>query len=251
MIRYYCSGFDINNAFGHGLGDNFKNELKETKSIVYIPGGPEKVEKSKNKYVPLFTEHFNNVGIKFDENILITPDIDSIEAQKLVKNADFVMLMGGDPFKQKEMCESLGLLSVLKEYDGVMLGFSAGAMLMSKYIIITPCSEEYPDFHIEEGLNLDNLSIYPHNNTVDEIYPDELVSGDEIYKKTDLIEVAQQYGDYYLIQDHTEDGQTFDISLIKSTNGNIEFYTENNGKIWIANSDEVKLSIPELNKRIK
>ena len=21
MTRYYCSGFDINNAFGHGLGD--------------------------------------------------------------------------------------------------------------------------------------------------------------------------------------------------------------------------------------
>ena len=31
MIRYYCSGFDINNAFGHGLGDMFKTELKDTK----------------------------------------------------------------------------------------------------------------------------------------------------------------------------------------------------------------------------
>ena len=223
--------------------------LKETKSIVYIPGGPDKVEKSKNKYVPLFTEHFNSVGIKFDENILITPDMDSIEARKLVKNADFVMLMGGDPFKQKEMCEKLGLLEVLKNYNGIMLGFSAGAMLMSKYIIITPCSEEYPDFHIEEGLNLDDLSIYPHNNTSDEIYPDELVSGDEIYKKEDLIEVAKKYGDFYLLQDH--DNGVTDVSIIKSINGNIEYYTENNGKIWIANSDEVKLYIPELNKRIK
>lgn len=249
MYRYYCSGFDINNAFGHGLGEMIKTELENTNSIVYIPGGPEKIEKSKNKYVPLFTEHFNSAGIKFDENILITPDMDSIEAQKLVKNADFVMLMGGDPFKQKEMCESLGLLSVLKEYDGVMLGFSAGAMLMSKYIIITPCSEEYPDFHIEEGLNLDNLSIYPHNNTSDEIYPDELVSGDEIYKKADLIEVAKKYGDFYLLQDH--DNGVTDVSLIKSTNGNIEFYTENNGKIWIANNEEVKLFVPELNERIK
>ena len=30
MIRYYCSGFDINNAFGHGLGDMFKKELINT-----------------------------------------------------------------------------------------------------------------------------------------------------------------------------------------------------------------------------
>ena len=33
MTRYYCSGFDINNAFGHGLGDMFLSELKDTKSI--------------------------------------------------------------------------------------------------------------------------------------------------------------------------------------------------------------------------
>ena len=34
MTRYYCSGFDINNAFGHGLGDMFLNELKNTGYIL-------------------------------------------------------------------------------------------------------------------------------------------------------------------------------------------------------------------------
>ena len=83
------------------------------------------------------------------------------------------MLMGGCPFKQKQLCEKLGIIDELKKYDGVMMGFSAGAMLMSKYIIITPCSEEYPDFRIEPGLDLDGISIYPHNNTADTEYPDE------------------------------------------------------------------------------
>ncbi len=54
MIRYYCSGFDINNAFGHGLGDMFKLELKNTKRIVYIPGGADKMQKVREKYVPAF-----------------------------------------------------------------------------------------------------------------------------------------------------------------------------------------------------
>lgn len=49
MIRYYCSAFNTNNAFGHGLGDMFKAELKNTKSIVYIPGNPDKIEKIKKK----------------------------------------------------------------------------------------------------------------------------------------------------------------------------------------------------------
>lgn len=235
MFRYYCSGFDINDAFGHGLGDMFKTELRDTKSIVYIPGNPEKIEKAKDTYIPIFTNHFKNVGIAFEQVNLITPDLESEKAKEMIQNADFIMLMGGDPFKQKEMCESLGILEELKNYKGVMLGFSAGAMLMSKYIIIAPCSEEYPDFHIERGLNLDDISIYLHNNTSFESYPDTLVVGEEIYKKEDLVEVANEYGKFYLLQD---DGR--DISIIKSVNGNVEFYTEDNGKIWEV-SDNVHL----------
>ena len=242
MIRYYCSGFDINNAFGHGLGEMFLNELKDTKSIVYIPGSPEKIQKAKEKYVPAFTEHFKNVGIQFDSSIIITPEMNNDEAQKAVKEASFIMLMGGDPFKQKEMCEKLGLLEELKKYDGVMLGFSAGAMLMSNHIIITPCSEEYPEFHIEEGLNLDGISIYPHNNTNQEEYPNTLAVGDETYQKEDLIKVANEYGEYYLLQDYLrEDGHT-DVSIIKSTNGSLEFYIENDGRVWLVKSGAINLT---------
>lgn len=242
MVRYYCSGYDINNAFGHGLGTMFLNELKNTKNIVYIPGGADKMQKVREKYVPAFNQHFKNAGIQFDNSIIIDPEMSQVEAQNAVREASFIMLMGGDPFKQKELCKKLGLLEELKKYDGVMLGFSAGAMLMSKYIIITPCSEEYPEFHIEEGLNLDGFSIYPHNNTNKEEYPDTLVVGDETYKKEDLIKVANQYGEYYLLQDYLrEDGLT-DVSLVKSTNGNLEFYTENDGKIWVAKKDGIIIS---------
>lgn len=240
MFRYYCSGFDVNNAFGQGLGEMFKSELKDAKSIVYIPGSPEKIEKAKTKYIPAFTQHFKNVGIEFEQVNLITPELSKAEAKEMISEASFIMLMGGNPFKQRDLCKQLDILSDLKQFSGVMLGFSAGAMLMSKHIIITPCSEEYPDFHIEEGLNLDNLSIYPHNNTSSEEYPEELVAGDEVYKKQDLIEVANEYGKFYLLQDNLrEDGLT-DVSIIKSTDGVVEFYYENDGKIWEV-SDDVRL----------
>ena len=49
MIRYYCSGFDTNNVFGHGLGEMFKTELIDTKSILFIPGDISKLNKAKNK----------------------------------------------------------------------------------------------------------------------------------------------------------------------------------------------------------
>ena len=247
MIRYYCSGYDINNAFGHGLGDMFKRELTSTKSIVYIPSEPEKIEKTKSKYIPAFTEHFKNVGIVFSEVNIITPDLTKDAAKEMIKNANFILLMGGNPFHQKEFCEQLDILEDLKKYDGIMMGFSAGAMLMSKYIIVTPCSEEYPDFHIEKGLNLDELSIYPHNNTEEEIYPDKLVFNDEVYCKEDLIKVANEYGKFYLLQDYQREDGLFDISIIKSTGKNIEYYIENNGKIWEVSAD-VNLIFSNLSK---
>ena len=237
MTRYYCSGFDLDNFFGHGLGDMIKAELKDTKSIVYIPGGAEKVEKARAKHIPNFTKHFKDSGVEFESVNVITPELSSAEAKEMIKNANFVLLMGGDPFKQRELCESVGIMDDLIQFNGIMLGFSAGAMLMSKFIIITPCSEEFPDFHIEPGLNLDGISIYPHNNTSDTEYPDELVSGDEVYKKTDLLQVAKEYGKFYLLQDNLRDDGLSDVSYIKSSGGKIECYTENAGKIWLVDTD--------------
>ncbi|MBR4085338.1 MAG: Type 1 glutamine amidotransferase-like domain-containing protein [Lachnospiraceae bacterium] len=142
------------------------------------------------------------------------------------------MLLGGNPFQLKELCVELDLINALQDYNGLMVGLSAGAMFMSKYIIITPCSEEYPDFQVEEGLNLDGISIYPHNNTEEEEYPQRLVAGDETYVRNDLLKVAAEYGEFYLIQDHLRESGATDVSLIKVSDGRVEYYTENQGKIW-------------------
>lgn len=244
MTRYYCSGFDINNPFGHGLSEMFQSELKNTESIVYIPGGVEKIEKTKNKYIPYFTEHFKNAGIEFEKINLITPELPREQAVNMVNKASFIMLMGGNPLIQKQICENLQITDALKHHEGIMLGFSAGAMLMSKHIIITPCSEEYPDFQIEEGLNLDGISVFPHNNTSCKTYPNELISGNETYQKADLIQVAKKYGKFYLLQDHLRENGLTDVSLIKSSSDKIEFYTENEGKIWQACNNDVVLCYP-------
>ena len=232
MIRYYCSGFDTENAFGHGIGEMLKKELRDTKSIVFIPGNPEKTEKAKTKYLPEFVGHFKKVGIVFDEIHFISPEMPSEEAQKLIKEADFVMLMGGEPYKMKGMCEQLEIMQALKEFQGVMMGYSAGAMLMSKSIVITPCCEEYPDFHIEDGLGLDDFSIYPHANTSSDIFPDPLKIGGFVCHKKDFITAAKKCGKLYLLQDIGKN-----ISYIKSVDGKIEFHTENAGKLWEVNAD--------------
>ena len=233
-INYFCSGFDINNAFWDELACQLKADLKNTKRIVYIPGSTKenKIEKAKNVYIPAFTEHFRKIGIEFEYVECITPDMSKEEAQKLVLDSNMIFLLGGNPFLQQELYNSKGLVPILKKYNGVIMGMSAGAMNMSKYIIITPCSEDYPDFDIRPGLNLANISIYPHNNFEGESFPELVDLGGEITKSKDLIKVACEYSNFYCLQDYKNNEGIVQVSLIRTCGKEIEIFTNNDGKVW-------------------
>jgi len=237
-IYYYASGFDINNAFFPSLANRLKEDIKDYKSIVYIPASLN-LEKTLNKYVPAFTNHFKKIGIEFESTHLLTYDTDINIAKNLVKNASFIMLLGGDPYIQKDLCKKLDIENELKEYKGVMLGMSAGAMYMSKNIIIVPCSNEYNCFHIEEGLNLTGISIYPHNNFVGDVFPEKIVNDEEITHSKDLIKVAKEYGEFYLLQDNYINEGVTEVSLIRVSNNIIEILKDNNGRVWICTKDGI------------
>ncbi len=202
--NYYCSGFDVENAFKGEFEKNLKNDLQKTTRIVYIPGGvqKEKIEKTFNIYVPAFIKHFKRINIEFENINILTPNTTTEEARNWIENSDMVFLMGGNPFVQKQLLESKGLTKLLKNYDGVVLGISAGAMNMSKYIIITPCSEEYPKFQIEDGLNLSNISVYPHINFSGNNVPENIDSDKENISMKDLMKVSEEYGEFYCLQDY-------------------------------------------------
>lgn len=233
-INYFCSGFNKENAFWDELGNKLREDLVDNKRIIYIPASnkEEKIKRVIEEKIPMFREHFEKIGIEFQEEICITPETSKDEAQRLVKESNMIMLMGGNPFHQQELLKEKGLIDLLKNYSGVILGFSAGAMNMSKYIIITPCSEEYPDFDIREGLNLSNISIYPHNNFDGDTFPEKIVLGDEVTISKDLNTVSEKYGNFYCLQDHYHDDGTTSVSLIRTTNETVEFLTDNDGKVW-------------------
>ncbi len=248
--NYYCSGFDINNAFKEEFSKYLKTDLKQTKRIVYIPGSnrKEKLEKTFSTYVPAFTEHFKKIGITFDDVKVVTPEVTSEEAQNWVSDSDLVMLMGGNPFLQRDLFKSKGLTELLKNYDGVIIGMSAGAMNMSKYIIITPCSAEYPEFQIEEGLNLSDISVYPHINFNGNEIPYNIDLGKENIIMKDLSTVAKKYGDFYCLQDHF-DGVKTNVSFIYEKDKDLKYIIENEGKvILVSNNDFVFCNVTERNK---
>ena len=52
-----------------------------------------------------------------------------------------------------------------------------------------------------------------------------------------MIKAAHQCGPFYLLQDYQRENGKTDVSIIKSIDGKIEFYKENEGKIWMVDRD--------------
>ena len=65
--------------------------------------------------------------------------------------------------------------------------------------------------------------------------------GDETYKKCDLLKVASEYGEFYLLQDHFVDVGITNVSLIRTCGNEIEFINEQDGKIFICSSNGIEL----------
>ena len=63
-----------------------------------------------------------------------------------------------------------------------------------------------------------------------------------------MIQVAQEYGNFYLLQDNERENGSVDVSLIKVSDGKMEFYTENEGKIWIVDKSVEMIFGPQNNK---
>lgn len=72
-----------------------------------------------------------------------------------IKRADMLFFTGGMPEKALSRLDELQLTQAVKDFDGIVAGASAGAMLQLGLYHITP-DEDYPDYSLQRGLGLVN-----------------------------------------------------------------------------------------------
>ena len=92
------------------------------------------------------------------------------EAAALVKNADFIILAGGHVPTQNAFFREVGLRRLLRDFDGTVMGISAGSMNSADTVYAHPELEGEavdPDFErFLPGLGLTDVNIIPHYNTI-------------------------------------------------------------------------------------
>ena len=178
---------------------------------------------------------FAEAGMPFSHYAVLDGD-NAYEAKKLVGESDLIVLAGGHVPTQNAFFQKIRLGSLLRNYDGVVLGISAGSMNMAEEVYAQPeePGESAPEYaRFIPGLGLTDINILPHYQKVkdyevdglrlfeDITYPDSmgrcffvLPDGSYIYQDE---EVQLLCGKGYSLCDGeltqlTEDGEILDLN---------------------------------------
>jgi dipeptidase E len=222
----------------NGFLDNLRKYMTKRKCMVIISGNPKK--KRTGDPNEITRKSFAMSGIPFDEYIYVNDDNKEHIAEYIAK-ADCINLFGGHLPRANAFINELNLKELLKDYNGVVIGASGGAMNMADIVYCIPEVEgehNDPTFHrYLKGLGLTNINIIPHYRLFEELkFSDGTKMLDDVLlsdsKQSPMIAlpdrsfIVQQdneihlFGEVYLLRD----GQ---VSKICETNQSVELCKDN------------------------
>ena len=149
------SGFPTHH-FPDEIAQVLRENLHERNSLIFISAWPEdhaRNDEDSDGMHEMFTER----GMGFASHRVIDRRTDAGDAVRLLRDADCVFLMGGDATKQMALIRDLGLVSVLLSSRAMILGVSAGAMNLGRYV-----ADVWETKALYEGINLTNITMKGH-----------------------------------------------------------------------------------------
>ena len=154
------------------------------------------------------------------------------DAQLLIWQSDLIVLAGGHVPTQNLFFQKIELGKLLKNYQGVILGISAGSMNCARRAYAQPeePGESRPDFRrFYPGLGLSEINILPHYQQV----KDRLIDGKRLFEDVTYID---SIGESFL--------SLVDGSYVLEKNGETTLYGEayaiTDGKFFqISHEDDI------------
>lgn len=186
--------------------DNLRRVLPKKARCLFICSSPDD---------PVFTDRVSlEMAAAFAEAGFLFSDFSILdrrnqrEAQSLIWASDFIILAGGHVPTQNAFFNEIGLKNLLMNYQGVILGISAGSMNSAETVYVQPeeAGESAPDFpRFLPGLGLTDVQILPHYQQV----KDDILDGLRLFED---ITYADSWGQrFYVFPDGTylliEDGK--------------------------------------------
>lgn len=191
----------------NGFVENLRQSLPESVRCLVVcsnPDDPEGTERFAGDIAGAFAE----AGMEFS-GCQVLDRRDQEAAEYLVWRSDLVILMGGHVPTQNAFFQEIGLGEILANYQGVLLGISAGTMNAAERVYVQPeePGESAPEFQrFAEGLGITRVNVLPHYQQV----KDRMLDGKRLFEDVTYADSVGECffalvdGSYLLI----EDGQT-------------------------------------------
>lgn len=187
--------------------DNLFSCLPEHPKCLFIcsaPDDPGFTDRVSNEMAAAFRE----AGMEFSRLYKLDRR-NQRDAQMLIWKSDLIILSGGHVPTQNAFFREIGLKELLVNYQGVILGISAGTMNAAARVYAQPeeAGESAPDFQrFLPGLGITQVNVLPHYQQV----KDYLLDGKRLFED---VTYADSYGErFFVFVDGTylliEDGQT-------------------------------------------
>ena len=214
----------------NGFIDNLKAALPSRPRALYICSNPDTHEETDGYGRDILTA-VKEAGIALSQWTILDGRNEA-DAQLLIWQSDLIVLAGGHVPTQNLFFQKIKLAKLMKNYQGVVLGISAGSMNCARRVYAQPedPGESRPDFQrFYPGLGLSEINILPHYQQVF----DRMLDGKRLYED---VTYADSIGNSFL--------SLVDGSYILEKGGETTLYGEayalTDGKFFqISHVDEV------------
>lgn len=151
----------------NGFVDRLKAALPPEPKCLFVcsdPDSPELTDKFGNEMAEAFAE----AGMELKEFTALDRRNDE-DAQALIWESDLIILAGGHVPTQNAYFQEIGLADLLENYQGVLMGISAGTMNCAWQVYLQPEAEGESDLEFQRfatGLGLTDANVLPHYQQV-------------------------------------------------------------------------------------
>lgn len=153
---------DLNPA--NGFVDELRQALSGPCRALFIASDPDDPERTE-RFAGVIRTGFELAGFRFDR-YRVLDSRNAGQCAALVADADLLILSGGHVPTQNRFFHSIGLREKLRDWDGVLIGVSAGSMNAAELVYAPPEEEgeaidpNYRRFY--PGLGLTRTMVFPH-----------------------------------------------------------------------------------------